>query len=423
MTSVLSYDVGAVRSSNVEDRDGGRVGLSGSSLGHVSSTAGVRGGGTVCEGTDWVSDTLVRCAIAVGEKASLGIAVTSGSFPGSMSEAVSYDRVTRVLRRANVGMFGGQSLTVAWDVGLRPRYSSAGRVGETGHESTVWVSESSTTCRAAGGTGGSLKDVLTVGVVVGSWTEGISYGGPEVLRLISVNISAAPRANVAATGGGSLMVSGLSFGTKDVSGQLRVGVSGCSSSEWISTTSMAGLYARGLCGGWALVVSGSSKVGSATHMLSYNNAEVRGSLNVPAGGAVRLMVSGPDLGPVASSVQARVGDTACEETVWTSGSSLQCKAGLNGGGSLSAAATVCLVARTFTESVTFDFPSVFLGASRGNLAVNGPSAVMLQGTAMGASDYTARVAGGGTSCEQTDWISETSVGCKPARGCSGTVAA
>eukprot|EP00961_Rhodomonas_salina_P138169 1858881-Rhodomonas_salina.1 len=57
---------------------------------------------------------------------------------------------------------GQGSLTVSGgDLG-RSGYSVGGLMGETGCEGTWWVSESSLTCKAPEGTGGSLRAVMSV---------------------------------------------------------------------------------------------------------------------------------------------------------------------------------------------------------------------------------------------------------------------
>ena len=86
------------------------------------------------------------------------------------------------------------------------RYSASVRVGQTGVQATEWVSETSVMCKVASGVEGSVRLVVTCGDVAGTGTDAGSYDGSSVCvsRLV----------NEATTGGGSVTVSGASFGTR-----------------------------------------------------------------------------------------------------------------------------------------------------------------------------------------------------------------
>merc|ERR1712162_50475 len=63
----------------------------GSSLGLVGMTAMVRSGQTGCEGTEWESETSVRCLAGHGGQGTRRVTMTAGERSGSMSEAYSVD--------------------------------------------------------------------------------------------------------------------------------------------------------------------------------------------------------------------------------------------------------------------------------------------------------------------------------------------
>lgn len=84
------------------------------------------------------------------------------------------------------------------------RFSGRVRGGGTGHASSVWASDSSLVCNVASGLRGSFGMVASVGGSVGSMSGGMSYG---VAACSSVD-----RTNVISGGGGSLSLSGTSFG-------------------------------------------------------------------------------------------------------------------------------------------------------------------------------------------------------------------
>ena len=86
------------------------------------------------------------------------------------------------------------------------RYSVGARVGESGAEGSVWVSETSVVCRAGSGGAGSVGAGVTVGERVGSMSEGVSY---ETGRSSTVGAG-----NVGTAGGDSVSLSGSGLGSR-----------------------------------------------------------------------------------------------------------------------------------------------------------------------------------------------------------------
>ena len=72
-------------------------------------------------------------------------------------------------------------------------------------QATGWVSDTSVVCKLSGGVGGSLVVGVTAGGRAGSVSESLSLDGSEASSVLG--------ANVAATGGGSMSVSGADLGT------------------------------------------------------------------------------------------------------------------------------------------------------------------------------------------------------------------
>ena len=86
------------------------------------------------------------------------------------------------------------------------RYSASVRVGQTGVQGTEWASDTSVMCKVAAGVEGSVRVVVTSGEESGTGTDAASYDGGAVSTLRA--------ANEGTTGGGSMTVSGASFGTR-----------------------------------------------------------------------------------------------------------------------------------------------------------------------------------------------------------------
>ena len=85
------------------------------------------------------------------------------------------------------------------------RFSGQGRVGQTGVQATVWVSDTSVKCAMSSGVGGSVAVALTAGGSAGSMTETFSHDAWAMSSMARMNDGAAL--------GGGLGVSGRDFGT------------------------------------------------------------------------------------------------------------------------------------------------------------------------------------------------------------------
>jgi len=86
------------------------------------------------------------------------------------------------------------------------RYSGSVRVGRTAAAETEWTSDTSVVCKVVSGVEGSLAVVMSIGELAGSVSVGASYD--------VAGASSAMMMNKGTTGGGSMSVSGASFGTR-----------------------------------------------------------------------------------------------------------------------------------------------------------------------------------------------------------------
>ena len=126
----------------------------GSGLGLVAFTALGRVGQTGCEGTEWESETSVRCLVGRGMRGTRRVAMTAGEQGGSGSAMYSVDVGSlSVTRRSNRAGTGSASVTVHGSgLGL-VAFTALGRMGQTGCEGTEWESETSVRCLVGQGSG------------------------------------------------------------------------------------------------------------------------------------------------------------------------------------------------------------------------------------------------------------------------------
>eukprot|EP00961_Rhodomonas_salina_P015006 201664-Rhodomonas_salina.1 len=149
-----------------------------SDLGGAGYTAKIRVGTSDCEQSRWVSETSVKCLAASGLSGTLRVGMTVGVRVSSMSEGATYDGPSKlelsILNRRSTEI---TSLTVMGSGLGAQTYSGEGRIEGTSCEGSGWASETSVMCRGAGGNQASAKMGITVGVRVGSLTEGMSFDG------------------------------------------------------------------------------------------------------------------------------------------------------------------------------------------------------------------------------------------------------
>ena len=155
MSGAMSVDTGSVSMSRAVNGAGtgsASVTVHGAGLGMAAVTALGRIGQTGCEGTEWESETSVRCMIGQGSPGTWRVVMTAGERGGSMSEGYSVDVGSMsTLHRDNRAGTGSASVTVhGASLGLIS-FTVLGRAGQTGCEGTEWESETSLRCMVGHG--------------------------------------------------------------------------------------------------------------------------------------------------------------------------------------------------------------------------------------------------------------------------------
>ena len=110
MSAAYSVDVGGLSvmtRGNHAGTGSASVTVHGASLGLVAMTAMGRIGHTGCEGTEWESETSVRCLMGHGSRGTRRVSITMEQKSGCMSGAYSVEMASlRVSRRVNHGKTG-----------------------------------------------------------------------------------------------------------------------------------------------------------------------------------------------------------------------------------------------------------------------------------------------------------------------------
>ena len=413
LTEAFTYDQAAA--SVVTRVNGPTTGLAsvtvhGSSFGMSAYTQEVRSGQTACEATAWISGTSVKCRTSGGVRRTSTVVLTVGESSGTSTEAWSTDAsMVSTVTRTNSGATGLASVTVQGSSFGMAGYTQEARVGDTACEATDWTSETSVQCRTSGGVRRTSTVVLTVGESSGTATEAWSADTPAVKTVVG--------SNRAGTGSASVTVQGSSFGMAGYTQEARVGDTACEATDWTSETSVQCRTSGGVRRTSTVVLTVGESSGTSTEAWSTDASMVSTVTRTNSGatGLASVTVQGSSFGMAGYTQEARVGDTACEATDWTSETSVQCRTS----GGVRRTSTVVLTvgesSGTATEAWSADTPAVktVVGSNR---AGTGSASVTVQGSSFGMAGYTQEARVGDTACEATDWTSETSVQCRTSGG-------
>jgi hypothetical protein len=374
----------------------------------------VRSGHTGCEGTEWESETSVRCRVGHGARGTRRTTVTAGERVGSMSEGYSVESASMsVLLRGNRGGTGSASVTVhGSSLGL-VALTALGRIGQTGCEGTEWESETSVRCLVGHGARGTLRVVITAGECVGSLSQGYSVE--------AASLGLEQLGNRGGTGSASVTVHGSSLGMVSFTALGRMGQTGCEGTEWESETSVRCLVGQGIRGTRRVAMTAGERSGSGSAMYSVDVGSMSAATgsNRAGTGSMSVTVQGAGLGQVALTALGRVGQTGCEGTEWESETSVRCLVGSGVRGTRRMVVTAGEGGGSTSEAISFDMGSVSV-SRRSNRAGTGSASVTLHGAGLGLVAFTAMGRIGQTGCEGTEWESEKSVRCRPGHGSRGS---
>ncbi|KAJ1468086.1 hypothetical protein T484DRAFT_1856538, partial [Baffinella frigidus] len=171
-------------------------------------------GDTSCTNTVWTADTAMVCVLGAGLGGELNVSVAIEGQGGVLPYVVTYD--IPVVIRANFSNAPslGDAASAVTIVGSG--------FGGIDYGASEWISDSSVSCLAAVGAGGTLRVSATVASQFGTVTEALSYDVP------SIELSDVLARNVPITGDLTVLGKGFALG---FSASARVGDSACEATE------------------------------------------------------------------------------------------------------------------------------------------------------------------------------------------------
>ena len=404
----LSMDgtmISIVRRSNSAGTGSASLTVHGSGLGIEALTSRGRLGQTGCEGSEWASETSLRCLAGRGARDPHTAVVTAGGQAGSATAVYSADAGTMSSgKRYNMGSTGSASLTVHGSGLGMVALTAMGRSGQPGCEGSRWESDTSMQCLTGRGARGTHTAVVTAGGRGASISMALSMDG--------MMISIVRRSNTAGTGSASVTVHGSGLGMAALTAMGRSGPTACESTRWVSQTSLRCMTGGAAQGTRTAVVTAGGRGGSISMALSMDGmmiSIVRRS-NTAGTGSASVTVHGSGLGMAALTSRGRLGQTGCEGSRWESETSLRCLAGRGARGTHTALVTAEGQAGSATAVYSADAGTVSSG-KRYNMGSTGSASVTVHGSGLGMAALTAMGRSGQTGCEGTVWISSSSVTC------------
>jgi len=391
------------------------VTLIGISMAALGATLGSRVGYTSPENTKWASDSHAYCKAGAGVDAGHSVAVTIGAgVVPLVSKVFTFETpmTPSASMPSNAPTTGSVSVTLlGYGVGTFD-YSRALRLSVTGAETSRWASDSS----MRGKVPLTLVALLTVGVSAGvdrsSFSLAMTHSSPRLSSLIATNSPG--------TGAVQVTVLGRGVGQSGLSIRGRIGGSGCSSSTWVSDSSLVCLRGPTLSVGLPFAMSVIREVGSVSSQISYNAARVNGMSNRNAGttGAQSVTVVGVSMGRSPRTASVALGGSNSEATRWVTDSSLHAKAPTAAWGTrkdLNAIVSVPAKQETLSNALTYSGPEVGSSVVVSNAPASGAMSVTMVGLGLGLP-VSPKTRFGRTQAEIFRWLSDTAIMSKVAAG-------
>eukprot|EP00961_Rhodomonas_salina_P262420 3546419-Rhodomonas_salina.1 len=197
-----------------------------------------------------------------------------------------------------------------------------------------------------------------------------------------------------------------------MSSAMRVGGTGCEATEWASESNVRCQTSSVIAATMRIGLTTGQQLGTITEVvgLSISGGVVSGLTvsNRARTGSASLTMHGGGFGAWVSSGKGRTGQTSCEASGWWSDTTVQCMVAGSTGMSGRVGVTVGAVSGSGTRAMSMDVGSVS-GTQRGNVGGTGSTSITLFGAGFGFASFSGGARTGSSSCESSEWTSQTSV--------------
>jgi len=377
----------------------------------VSFTSIGRFGYTVCESTNWVAVTSIKCLVAAGVNSEMrgSVVVTSGIAVGSLTETTTYDAPISALTPSNMKLVGDVVLVMGVDLGMMDSTLQV-RFSVSSAESSTWGSDTMVFCLLSSGFSSTLSVFVTVSRVVDALSQALSYDGPKI-------------SSVAVHREGMKLfwsVTGKNFGVNAFSPISRLGFSQSFATQWHSDSSISCQSASSHVSIRLVTLTSGRLVGSLTRPNVHTGFGVSAVVlsNRPIWPSSLLQVAGKKFGLISFSGSVRIGHSASQLTEWVSESIIVCKISSGSSRKSAAASFVVTISKAkFSLSDSFSYDTMSLSSIQAsNVRPWSSVGLSVIGASWGDSGLSPRVRVGVSDTLSTVWISDTFVLCQLSPG-------
>lgn len=383
----------------------------------------IRLGSSVSEAVAWISSSAVLCKFSSGSGLNFAAIASVGVQRSNATLSLSYALPgVSLLLVSNAARTGSTSLSV---MGVRFGIVSVSQsVSFSGSscESSRWISDSSANCKSLSGSRQAAVLLVTSALLRFSTAVTMSYDA-----LLPVLVSSVRPAFT-----GSVMFTVIGRGFSSVLGSPRVSIganplplisaarplTASESASWLSDSAIVGKYVRGFGINQPVHVTNGAPRGSISFATSYAAPVpdfITANLTIPTSGSYLLTVFGSKFGSVDTTFRSLVGSSTSQNTVWRSDSELRIKSRLFIGVSQPLVVSTQLLAASSGNLLSASAP-VLSSINFSHRATSGSYSVTMFGDGFGRFDVcpTSRI--GGTACEASAWVSESSAVVRVAAG-------
>eukprot|EP00277_Geminigera_cryophila_P026926 CAMPEP_0179482012 /NCGR_PEP_ID=MMETSP0799-20121207/59610_1 /TAXON_ID=46947 /ORGANISM="Geminigera cryophila, Strain CCMP2564" /LENGTH=475 /DNA_ID=CAMNT_0021294933 /DNA_START=9 /DNA_END=1432 /DNA_ORIENTATION=- len=390
------------------------ISLFGRALSFPAFSSMSRTGHSASVSTLWVSETSLKCLFSSHSRGTRHVVVTIVEQAGTATHVLSSDRsiVQIAPHNNNRASTGSTSVTVRGAGYGLIAHTIILRLGASCCEATKWESDTGVCCMVTQGVRISQSLSMTGGILSSSSSSVFSFDCAVGSSLLS--------SNAHATGSIFVTIMGAALGATANSQGSRTGLSASESTIWISTSSVACRQSSGVQSSKILHITVAPHSGSMTQAISYNTASIS-TYEATLSGSARictLSLYGTAFSLQDTSVQVRVGSTGAETTFWKAETSVICKQAHGTPAHDRVVLTIGERQSTVTNIHVYQ-PPVMSSILSSNIAMCSPPSILyVFGWNYGFVSLSSSIRLGVTACLNTQWMSDSSLRCKPARGFS-----
>ena len=289
----------------------------------------------------------------------------------------------------------------------------SGAIASSVCQRTTWHSDSSVICSMGPGIGsGSLGATITIEQQMATLSRSFSSDGPVLFGIATLKHSFGSAVN-----GSSLAVNGSKFGIHDLTTKLRAGFTSSLRTAWSSDSSVKCLSASSRMNSRSLVMTAGKGAGSLTSAVTFEPNYISSTfpMNVASAHDSILTCIGGVFGVLTDTFAGKVGHSGCEETLWRSDSAVTCARVPTGGSSLSIAVTSGQTVSSCSEVLSHDVIFLPSSSARANIHFAGQPNYQVP-TGFFVHSMTSGMRLRASSCQATNWASDTIVMCKKTSG-------